>query len=626
MPRRKEEVVYMEDRLTVEEAEILRIAARGERFVIDGWKKFGSDWPKHLPRMEYFVCHSCDEVFPVEYSPEDAGSIYVCPDCLKELVKEDVQLLVNIATKYLFNWQFQRYQAELHYCPIRDRNVFGGRGCGKTETLAISSSVRTILWPGHDWLHVAPSLDQAKLTYFFLIKQAKMGKFWDLFVKDYHTHPLPEIFLHPMNEFDPGTRWLFRTIGDSLERVRGERVGIVSVDEGFRLFPTDWYVGVLAGCARGVNEYSLNMNSDLSDQYQSMVREIEWEMNPLKQRQLQRDLDAWVVSNNLSKHTTLTMIGNAPYHMVWWNRFKKGEEKPWMRWSKRWTSHQNLFLSEAQVNFWAQQFTDPDALAVELEAAKPKASGDVFPYLEDLFLPQLDDLAVKMVEDKVPGWVYKTHQDYGLYHYEKPAEKDGVYVFGADPGAGKLPGRNKWVIIGARIDNGPPFEVVYFHAGSLPGKHGSIDPWIQASQYVLEKYNILQHGYAAEAGGPQRHVHTVVWPDDLYIIPLNMNQTMATEVLKLQRMLIGSDRYGCMFHMPGVAMAEIELAEFKLSMKKTDPQDVVVAMLALANRAYPWVAEEWEKAEDELPERDDFWESLEIRRDIRDFGREVRRR
>ena len=612
----------MEQRLSQDEADLLRVAARGERFIIDGWKKYGSTWPEHLPRIEYYRCPSCEETYTEEYDPEKVAVAYACPDCLKQVVHEDSQLLINVATKYLFNWQFQRYLAELHYCPIRDRMVMGGRGCGKTETLAISHAIRTVLWPGHDWLHVAPSLDQAKLTYNFLIKQGRAGRFWELFVRDYHTHPLPEIFLHPWNEFDPGTRWLFRTIGDSLERVRGERVGIVSVDEGFRLFPTDWYVGVLAGCARGVNEYTLNSNQKLHDQYQSLVRQIEWERNPIRQQQYIRALDEWIVDNGLAKHTTLSMIGNAPYHLVWWNRYAKGGDS---RWSKTWTSHQNLFLSSAQIKFWAQQFTDPDALKVELEATKPKAGGDVFPFLEDLFVSQLDELAVEMVEDEEPGWVYKTHQDYGLYHYEKPPEKDAVYAFGADPGAGKLPGRNKWVIIGARIDQGPPYEIVYFRAGSLPGAHGSIDPWIQASKDILQRYPMLQFGYAAEAGGPQRHVHTVVWPDDLYIVPLNMNQTIATEVLKLQRMLMGTERYGCMFHMPGVAMAEIEMGEFTLAMKKTDPQDVVIAFLALANRVYPFVSQEWE-TEEPHEEPEEYWESYEIHRDVRDYHREVRGR
>ena len=628
MPRRKAEVSYMEERLTREEVEILRVAAIGERFLLDGWKRYGQDWRQHLPRMEYYQCPSCDEVYQNEYDPAQGMERYtpICPRCDVEVRLSDVQLLINIASRYLFNWQFQRYQAELHYCPLRDRMVMGGRGCGKTETLAISHAMRTILWPGHDWLHVAPSLDQAKLTYFFLIKQGKMGKFWDLFVKDYHTHPLPEIFLHPWNPYDPGTRWLFRTIGDSLERVRGERVGVVSVDEGFRLFPTDWYVGVLAGTARGVNEYSLGMNPDLHDRYQVQVRQAEWERDPLKQRALLASLDQWVVDNGLAKHTTLTMIGNAPYHMVWWNRYDKGKKKPEMRWSARWTSRQNLFLSDSQISFWAQQFTDPDALAVELEAIKPKASGDVFPYLGDLFQPELDEAAAQKSADGEPGWVYRTHPDYGLYHYEKPPEPGAVYAFGADPGAGKIPDRNKWAIIGARIDQGPPFEIVYFQAGSLPGLHGSIDPWIQASQEILARYPLMEFGYAAEAGGPQKHVHTVVWPDDLYIVPLNMNTTMATEVLKLQRMLRGkAPKYGCMFHMPGVAMAEIELAEFTLAMKKSDPQDVVVAFLALANRVYPWVAQEWEVAEPE-EEPDDFWETLEITRDVRDSYREVRGR
>jgi hypothetical protein len=258
---------------------------------------------------------------------------------------------------------------------------------------------------------------------------------------------------------------------------------------------------------------------------------------------------------------------------------------------------------------------------VELDATKPRASGDVFPYLEDLFQGYLDERAIENINNR--GWVYIKHEDWGLIHYERPPIEGEVYVFGADPGAGKIPERNKWVIMGCRIDQGPPFEIVYFRTGNMPGAHGSIDPWIAAAQDVRDRYPMVENGFAAEAGGTQRHIHEVVWPDELYIEPLNMNMSKATEVLKLQRMLRGSNRYGCMFHAPGIPILELELGEFQLALPKNHPQDSVIAFLALANRVYPYVAEEWEVPEESEPE--EFWaEMIADDREVRGSTREVR--
>lgn len=285
----------------------------------------------------------------------------------------------------------------------------------------------------------------------------------------------------------------------------------------------------------------------------------------------------------------------------------------------------NLYLSSDQIAFWSQQFTDPNALAVELNATKPAASGDVFPHLEDLFQPHLDEEAQIAIDEQGQGWVYETHKDWGVWHYEKPPEKGAVYAFGSDPGAGKIPDRNKWVIIGVRIDKGPPFELVYFRAGNLPGLHGSIDPWIMAAKDALSKYPILEGDFAVESGGTQKHVQRVVWPDDLFVFPLNMGADMATEVLKLQRMLRGSQNYSCMIHSPGIAMMELELAEFKLKLPKNHPQDVVMALLCLGNRIYRWVADEFEQPAPPTNE-EEYVETFDFYREARDGGRETRYR
>lgn len=582
---------YIRDLLDPSEIELFRYARSGDWFITGGYDRYGEDWPRHIPRAP------------------------------------NGQPLINVASQYLFGWNFQEYQAELYYCPVQDICLHGGRGSGKTDAFAISFALRAAFNPGYNWLHTAPSIEQAAVIYNVILEKGKAANFYRLFVEHTRTAPAPDIELRPWDEYDPGTKFFFRSQGGHggkpMELLRSLTAGYATSDESFRVNADDYFIRILTGIARGPNWYTLNSNPELKAEYDQRVFDMQVEPDPKIRREMQEDLDRWVVESNVSKRTVLALTGNAGPWFWEWARYKWGKKNPGKRWSITWVSDMNAFFASDQRDLLTQQFEDdPDGLRVEMLAERPRAVGDVFvqDHLDNLFDEDLKEEALLAVEEKANNWLYQTYGEYGLVRYQKPAVKGGTYAAGGDPGTGRVPHRNKWVNLVARIDR-RPFEIVYARTGNLSRRgQGSIKPWIADCQHILGHYRMPEGHFAAEAGGPQKNVHEVVWPDNLLIAPLNMNLIKPTLIMQTQLMLQAG-----LFVSPHIGLLEQELAAYQLQDRRLD-QDFVMALLALAYVIWPYVADEFQ-LEDQETDEIEHWDTQDLHtREVRSTIREVRRR
>jgi hypothetical protein len=581
---------YVRDLITDDEADLFRVATSGDWFIREGYKKYGADWEENIPR-----------------TPSGRA-------------------LINIAAQYLFDWQFQDFQLGLYYCPIPDRMVIGARGCGKTTAIAVANAMRAVFHPGHNWLHVAPSIEQARAMFDIIIGMGSKGNFTRLFVKHVRQAPAPDIFLRSWDEYDQNPQFMFRSIGghggQPMELLRSLEAGIISADEAFRTFQTDYYVPILVGMSRGPNHYRLAKNPQLKTEYTNRVHQLEREANPESRAALQEKLDSWVEVSGLAKERVLTLSGNAGIWPIWWQRFKWGKDHPEKRWSKKWISAQNIYFTAEQRAFLEQQFEgDPDGLRVEMLAERPTIAGGVFNAtdVDSLHDQAIDDEACAAVAQGTIGWVYEKHPDFGLYRYREPARKRMAYAAGTDPGTGKLPNRNSWAIVWCELQ-GPPFKIVGLESGNVTWKgQGSLDPWIVAMKSMLATYTFPRGHVAAEASGPQKGVHEVVWPEDLEVIPLNMANIKPTLIMQAQLMLGRS-----MFVGPYIDMLSNQLISYEHADKKLD-QDFVMAFLSLVYIVWPYVEDQFTQAED-APERTVGRRTTPISsREIRDSGRGSRR-
>jgi len=613
VPRPKAEEAFALDLLTANEKFLLVIAKEAEHFTKWGWRKFGDQWQQHIPTLRNADEWASDQLY--EQMQE-----------LGLLAKPSPRPIINLFTRYFLNgFSFQRYQAYMHYCPIPDIQIMGGVGSGKTTPSAISAISRATLNPGYGVLWVAPILPQAKLSYEVVLQWGSSSRWGEVFLLDNRRHPYPLIQLRPWDRHDPGSVMECRSLGqDPAELLRGGEYDEAIADEGMRSYATGWYIALIAGRLRGPKPYMLNAYPKLRDEYSQRVEQLEWAEDQELIWRLEADLERWLEKEGLAKQTRLTVIGNPPRGHEWWRRWERGLTNPGERYSARWSTYQNRYVTKKQLELQERQFAGrEEERKVELEAARPPAGGDVFPYLETFFSGELLQEAIERVAKNEPGWVVKTHEEIGLYHYEKPPEEGASYMFALDPGAGIMPKRNKWVLMGVRVDRGPhngqgPFEIVYIQAGNFRGAHGSPSPWIAAAKDVRSRYPIAHGMFGVESSGVQKNTHQVVWPDDLVLVPIMLNNVMMTLIIEAQR-TVGAD----MWSVPDCPMFSDEMSEFSYKMDKNAPQDFPSAFLILNHLVYPLVHERWE-----IPEEDDWeeWrpEELEGGREVRESMREVR--
>jgi hypothetical protein len=613
MARKAEE--YALELLTPDELDLILMVREAERFTGYAWDRYGENWKDHIPTLVNAREWCSPEVY------EQVG-----PKFLEGA--EAPRPVINAFTQWFFSgFRFQNYQVEAHYAPQGDVHIMGGVGSGKTGPTTISAISRATLNPGYGVLWVAPILPQAKLAYDGVLQWGMNGRWGEVFLKDHRRHPYPFVEIRPWDRHDPGSRFECRSLGqDPAELLRGGEFDEAVADEAMRAYSTSWYIALLTGRLRGPKPYMLNAYPELRDEYNDWVEAIEWAEGKAEREQLRKELEEWVADVGIAKQTRLTVIGNAPKGAEWWRRWEWGHKHPEKRYSVRWSTRQNVYVTQEQIDLQMRQFHGREEhAAVELDAMRPPSGGDVFPYLDSFFSGDLLAEAIQHVADGDEGWIVKSYEEYGVYHYEKALPPGTPCAFALDPGSGVIGKRNQWVILGVRLDKGPwveddpsPFEIVYARAGNLPGQHGTPDPWIAAAKDVRSRYNIPNGHFAVESSGVQKNTHWVVWRDDLQLVPFFLNNQMMTLIVEAQR-TVGADMWWC----PDIPLFSAELGEFKYVMPKDEPQDWVSSFLLLNHLVYPLVHEKWEYVESEDEE---YWEVYEGDggREVRDTVREVR--
>ena len=369
---KKSDDSYVRDLITPQELAVVSIAREAELFTTYAWDWYGEDWKEHVPSFQNVDewCHSPDvrEIIDGRGLAENPSP----------------RPIINLFTRaFMGGFNFQRHQAEVHYCPIQDIQIMGGVGSGKTTPMIISGNCRATLNPGYRVLWVAPILSQAKLAHDVVMQWCAPGRWGELFLQDHRRHPYPIISLRPWDRHDPGGAIECRSLGvDPAEMLRGGEYDEAVADEAMRAYMTSWYIALLVGRLRGPRQYMLNAHPDLNAEYAERIEHIEWAETAEERDELVDDLSKWVKKSGIAKQTRITVIGNAPRGAEWWNRWEKGLENPELRYSDRWTTHGNMYITPEQIELQRRQYEGrEEQFDVELGAMRPPASGDIFPYM-----------------------------------------------------------------------------------------------------------------------------------------------------------------------------------------------------------------------------------------------------
>lgn len=513
---------------------------------------------------------------------------------------------LSAVTQYLFGEILWGYQLKILYCPSPEIQTIGARGTGKTKMFGMIGALWTACHPGNNWLHAAPSKDQSEKCYNYIIGDGAHGlekgrAFMDLFIVHKRKAPFAELMFRPWDEYDPGSSAMFRSTGkpnEPGELLRSHEVGLITVDEAFRTFLSEWALLVLAGCIRGLNEWRANQAPELKRQWQDMAMDYTMEQDPEQRDILEDQMNEFAYDNGLAKEGWQWTGGNAGWYRWPYRKQARAKREGYSKvYAITWkTSWNPAFTKKQRLEVERKYAHDPDALAMELEGKRPPPPGDI--YVEEqigmLFSPKLDAEVIQGALLEKPGYIYQRHEDLGVYRFAFPPRSGRIYAGGADGGTKQVPDRGKWVIILADITDDPPFPIVYFEQGNITSAgRGSIMPWLSRLRELTTRnegdlyYEMAHASLYADATGLQRWVHEVAqtWLQPVEVYPFVMTSKPGL-ILKSQLML----SHG-IFASPTVEQWEYEMGVYTIPDPKPLQQDIIMSMLALCQATWDFKGE-----------------------------------
>lgn len=504
---------------------------------------------------------------------------------------------INMVYLYFWGEVLWGYQLKVTYCPFSQVQVLGARGTGKTKMFALIGATWVGMHPGNDWLAVAPTKDQVDKQYQTVIEDGRHDMqnrrdFMSLFITHHRRAPFSYLQFRRWDEYDPGSEAWFRSSGkpnEPGELLRSHECGLLTFDEAFRTYQSNWALRVVAGCLRGLNRWRANQRPDLKRQWQDMAMDLSVEDDRKKRKVIEDRMERFANRHGLAKETWSWWGGNAGYS-GWPYRLqeaaKEGKRKVF---APTWYTRDNpAFTPSQREDLEAQFANDPDGLAMETEAKRPPPPGDIFgqKQIENLFDGDLDAELMESYSKEVPGYRLHQAEDIGIVEYALPWEPGHVYVGGGDGGTQIIPQRGKWVVMVLDVTHLPPWKVVYFRMGNLDKRdQGSHLPWLSCLYNLTNPmsepfYPMLPRSLFADATGLQRGIFELAatYSEEEPVQLRGFNMTNKIPLIgKLQTIL--SMNY---FKMCTVEQVEKEMGNYSMPDNPPMEQDCISAMLALA--------------------------------------------
>lgn len=538
-----------------------------EEFKANALDLWGLSWPQHVPKARE------------------------CP--------------LNAIFLYLWREVMWTYQLCVVYSPFASAQILGARGTGKTSFFAKAGATHVGFHPGENWLGCAPSQDQADLQQQIIMSDGTFDEdkrdFRHLFITHDRSKPHAYLEFRKWDQWDPGSTAKFRSTGkpnEPGELLRSHEVGLITVDEAFRTFLSDWAIRTVAGCLRGLNKWRANQNPRARDKWLEMAMEMDNLDTAADRERHEKKMDDFARKHNMAKLGLMWVGGNAgffgwPYHL---QQMAERGQRPW--YAPTWKTKDNPAYTRSQRASLEEKFrNDPDGLAMETEAKRPPPPGQIYTLdqIDGLFSGELDAELIAAVEAGKPGYSRQVHEECGVYQFAFPPKRGHIYVGGGDGGTAQIPNRNKWCVMVWDISV-RPFQCVYFEMGQVGNKGtGSIIPWLrklfELCQNDRETYYPIPHaGLWVDSTGLQSHVYetaaTWSWSQPVEVwgfdMQMKMPLIMKSQILLSEGLLVS----------PTVEQWESEMGVYDLPDSPPMEQDIVMAMLAASAAMWEFKHEE----------------------------------
>ena len=365
----------------------------------------------------------------------------------------------HLATEWYFNWKPLDYQYLFHHVEQPNCTWIGAIATGKTTAVAASYSMDCLTIPGFRALNTSISARQAELPFEMLMGWLDENPRLEHMVKNVKLRP------YPLVEWNNGSVYSFRTMGNDARLIRGEEYDRVNVDEvGYMI--NDYALRVLRGRLRGVRP----------DGSPRMAR-MDVVGSPTSLQWLQeRFYRGWPLSNTKDLFN---------YYSI------------------RTTTYDNTYLTKRQIELMEADYP-PNMIDVELGAQFPDFGFGMFPASHigactDVYLNDQLNEAVRTNNGKVKkGFTLNEDPRQGIVKFEFPVQKGHRYVLAGDPGVDNPPRRNA-PVVGVMDVSTEPHSLVYF---DWVFGNGSYMPFIDSFKYAINKYRPVLKGL--DATGPQK--------------------------------------------------------------------------------------------------------------------------
>lgn len=485
---------------------------------MDAWKAAG--------RPKEFTSSSCDVLFPVRAEVDGSRVLFI-----------ENRGYIPLP------WAVEMFRARQ-----KERYVIGTQGTGKTANVGLLAMYMCAVHPNFNFYNVAPTQYQSRQMLNTLIDNISETPFLKKFIR-FH-----------------GRKWYKEQPFITIDFLNGSRAEFLNVEKQAANIQStygDWYHLDEAGLLNQLDETGAEILTGIFTGIATRMRATRPDGTPRL---------GW-----------LTMTSAAYDCDAMWDRFEAALKPNKYAWAKLVLHKENHYLTEENMETFrrhAKLSGEEDQIMNGLRP-QPKGAEIAAHLVHAMFLPDAIPFAAAKVEEGVEGWKLESGLA-GVQHYERPRERDHIYMMVGDPGTGAAPDRNSPVVMVWDVTEFPekPADLSAFWWGDGGGRY---TPFVSKFEEWADKYKVGEQFRGYDSTSNQKAIAELSFEaGGLSVIPLGFDGVKKWQYLNALKLILGKG----LLSAPEIHGLRQQLTRYRIPDAKI-AQDLVSACSMGAFLLYP---------------------------------------
>ena len=490
---------------------------------------------RHDPYMKYwleagkpkeFIAEISEVTFPVEARKDDlTGSM----------------VFFEQRGYIPLQWHLEFYRASQ-----LERYVIGLAGCGKTMGIGALAMYMCATIPNFKFVNVAPTQFQSRQMLNSIRDVCGNTLFTDTFIA-WH-----------------GKKWFVEAPYIRIDFKNGSSAEFMNVDknaENIQSSYGDWYNIDEAGLLNELDEFGRESLAGILIGVASRMRAT--------------------APGGRPRMGLLSLISMAYDCDTLWDRYEAALLPNKTSWGKLVTHKDNPYLSKADVARIERNAKEAGVEDQWMKGLRPQPMGAEISekIINPLFSARLTD-EMRASKDS-SDWVVE-EGPMGIYHYERPVEKDHIYLMAGDPGQGNAPDRNAPSIMVWDMTEFPEGKarLAAFWWGFGNGRY---QPFIQKFEEYVYRYRVDQNFRGYDSTSNQKAIAELSFEaGGLPVLPLGFDGIKKWQYLNSLKILMGKE----LLEAPEIDGLRKQLSRYRIPDTKI-AQDLVSSMAMCCFLMYP---------------------------------------